>query len=190
MALLYGCNTYFHAAKVYVEAYHTVPKGHCRVVVRLMAYSFFTAWTMYPVLFVLGPEGLNHMSPYTSVITTTIADMLSKQIWGLLGHHLRVKIFEHILIHGDIRKKTKMQVGGEEIEVEELVDEEGDDTVKHDTKELANRASFIVMGENLKAKVRRFILADSSAGCLTCLAQRALATGCQASAHGDLSSHV
>lgn len=170
MALLYGCNTYFHAAKVYVEAYHTVPKGHCRVVVRLMAYSFFTAWTMYPVLFVLGPEGLNHMSPYTSVITTTIADMLSKQIWGLLGHHLRVKIFEHILIHGDIRKKTKMQVGGEEIEVEELVDEEGDDTVKHDTKELANRASFIVMGENLKAKVRRFILADSSAGCLTCLA--------------------
>lgn len=152
LGLVYGCNTYFHSAKVYMEAYHTVPKGHCRLVVRLMAYSFFSAWTMYPVLFVLGPEGLAHMSGYTSTITTTIADCLAKQLWGLLGHHLRVKIFEHILIHGDIRKKTKMQIGGEEIDVEELVDEEGEDTIKHSTKELANRASFIVMGDALKAK--------------------------------------
>ncbi len=78
-------------SQVYIEAYHTVPKGQCRIIVQLMAYCFFTAWTMYPLLFVLGPEGLGHMTAYTSVITTTIADMLSKQVWGALGHHLRVK---------------------------------------------------------------------------------------------------
>ena len=46
------------------------------------------------------------------------------------------------------------QVAGEEIEIEEFVDEEGEDTVKHSTKELANRESFIKMGNNLKQKVR------------------------------------
>ena len=67
--------------------------------------------------------------------------------------HPHSQIFEHILIHGDIRKTTKLQVAGEEIEVEEFVDEEGEDTVKHSTKELANRESFVKMGNNLKQKV-------------------------------------
>nr|AHH02139.1 CnChR2 [synthetic construct] len=129
LGLLYGSNTYFHAAKVYIESYHTVPKGHCRLIVRLMAYCFYVAWTMYPILFILGPEGLGHMSAYMSTALHGVADMLSKQIWGLLGHHLRVKIFEHILIHGDIRKTTTMQVGGQMVQVEEMVDEEDEDTI-------------------------------------------------------------
>ena len=45
------------------------------------------------------------------------------------------------------------QVAGEEIEIEELMDEEGEDTVKHSTKELASRESFVKMGHNLKMKV-------------------------------------
>jgi len=152
LGLLYGSNTYFHAAKVYMEGYHTVPKGYCRTIVRLMAYCFYAAWTMFPILFLLGPEGLGQMSAYMSTVLTTIADVLSKQIWGLLGHHLRVKIYEHILIHGDIRKTTLMQVAGEEVEVEEFVDADDVDGVKHSTAALANRESFVHMAENMKAK--------------------------------------
>ena len=80
------------ALQVYIESYHTVPKGHCRLVVRVMALFFFAAWTMYPLLFALGPEGLNVMNGYQSTICTTVADILAKQLWGLLGHHLRVKV--------------------------------------------------------------------------------------------------
>jgi hypothetical protein len=101
---------------------------------------------------VLGPEGLGIMSAYMSTITTTVADVLSKQIWGLLGHHLRVQIYRHILIHGDIRKTTIMQVGGEDVEVEEFVDEDDEDGVKHSTSKLANRDSFVNMAENMKKK--------------------------------------
>ena len=65
-----------------------------------------------------------------------------------------LQIFEHILIHGDIRKTTKLQVAGEEVEIEEFVEEEGEDTVKHSTAELANRESFVNMGKHLRQKVR------------------------------------
>lgn len=96
--MLYGFNTYFHAAKVYIESYHTVPKGHCRVVVRMMALFFFSGWTMYPLLFALGPEGLGVMNGYQSTITSTIADIMTKQLWGLLGHHLRVKVMSYMIL--------------------------------------------------------------------------------------------
>jgi hypothetical protein len=88
----YGSNTFFHAAKIYVEAYHMVPKGTCRLLVKLMAWCFFTSWIMFPLLFLMGPEGFGHLSPYASVISHTFADVLSKNLWGLLGHHLRVKV--------------------------------------------------------------------------------------------------
>ena len=47
-----------------------------------------------------------------------------------------------------------LQVAGEEVEIEEFVEEEDEDTVKHSTKALANRESFVNMGKNLKQKVR------------------------------------
>jgi bacteriorhodopsin len=57
-----------------------------------MALLFFTGWTMYPLLFALGPEGLKIMNGYVSCICHTVADILTKQLWGLTGHHLRVKV--------------------------------------------------------------------------------------------------
>nr|AHH02115.1 protein 92 [synthetic construct] len=126
---LYSGQTYFQSAKCYVEAHHCVPKGHCRLVIKLMAYAFFASWGTYPVLWVIGPEGLKHTSWYTNTIAHTLCDILSKELWPFLGHHLRIKIREHILIHGDIRKKTTIVIAGESLEVEEFVDEEDEDTV-------------------------------------------------------------
>nr|7C86_A Chain A, Sensory opsin A,Channelrhodopsin (ChR) chimera between ChR1 & ChR2 [Chlamydomonas reinhardtii]7E6X_A Chain A, Archaeal-type opsin 1,Archaeal-type opsin 2 [Chlamydomonas reinhardtii]7E6Y_A Chain A, Archaeal-type opsin 1,Archaeal-type opsin 2 [Chlamydomonas reinhardtii]7E6Z_A Chain A, Archaeal-type opsin 1,Archaeal-type opsin 2 [Chlamydomonas reinhardtii]7E70_A Chain A, Archaeal-type opsin 1,Archaeal-type opsin 2 [Chlamydomonas reinhardtii]7E71_A Chain A, Archaeal-type opsin 1,Archae len=126
MGLCYGIYTFFNAAKVYIEAYHTVPKGRCRQVVTGMAWLFFVSWGMFPILFILGPEGFGVLSVYGSTVGHTIIDLMSKNCWGLLGHYLRVLIHEHILIHGDIRKTTKLNIGGTEIEVETLVEDEAE----------------------------------------------------------------
>lgn len=50
--------------QVYIESYHTVPKGICRTIVRAMAWTFFASWGMFPVLFLLGPEGFGHLTVY------------------------------------------------------------------------------------------------------------------------------
>nr|AEL28924.1 chimeric channelrhodopsin C1V1 variant 2 [synthetic construct] len=126
ISLSYGMYTYFHAAKVYIEAFHTVPKGICRELVRVMAWTFFVAWGMFPVLFLLGTEGFGHISPYGSAIGHSILDLIAKNMWGVLGNYLRVKIHEHILLYGDIRKKQKITIAGQEMEVETLVAEEED----------------------------------------------------------------
>lgn len=97
---------------MYIEAYHTVPKGICRQIVRLLAYDFFGSWCMFPILFALGPEGFGHITAYGSMIAHFILDITSKNLWGLGGHLLRVKIHEHILIHGNITRKTKITVAG------------------------------------------------------------------------------
>nr|AHH02107.1 CoChR [synthetic construct] len=129
LGCIYGANTFFHAAKVYIESYHVVPKGRPRTVVRIMAWLFFLSWGMFPVLFVVGPEGFDAISVYGSTIGHTIIDLMSKNCWGLLGHYLRVLIHQHIIIYGDIRKKTKINVAGEEMEVETMVDQEDEETV-------------------------------------------------------------
>nr|AHH02100.1 BsChR2 [synthetic construct] len=129
LGLVYGCNTYFHAAKVYIEGYHTVPKGECRIIVKVMAGVFYCSWTLFPLLFLLGPEGTGAFSAYGSTIAHTVADVLSKQLWGLLGHHLRVKIHEHIIIHGNLTVSKKVKVAGVEVETQEMVDSTEEDAV-------------------------------------------------------------
>jgi bacteriorhodopsin len=53
---------------------------------------FFGSWLLFPILFLLGPEGFGHLPPWVSIIAHTFADMLSKNLWGLLAHALRNKV--------------------------------------------------------------------------------------------------
>jgi bacteriorhodopsin len=78
--------------QIYIESYHSVPKGECQTLIKAMAWTFFTSWVMFPILFAAGPEGLGVLTPYGSTIGHTVADLLSKNLWGLIGHHLRVKV--------------------------------------------------------------------------------------------------
>eukprot|EP00798_Chlamydomonas_sp_ICE-L_P024783 gene24783-10424_t len=156
LGLTFGMYTFYAAAKIYIEAYHTVPKGVCRQLVKFQAYDYFLTWSLFPVLFILGPEGFGHISQYASGIAHEILDLFSKNLWGILGHLIRVKIHHHILEHGHITLKTKMVVGGEEVEVETYVDQEEaadpeneDAIVDKGTAELANRHSFVVMKERM-----------------------------------------
>ena len=149
----YAVITFTQAAKCFAESYIAVPKGICRHIVRAMAYILFVTWTGYTVVFIIGPDGLYKLNTYNSTILLTILDIWSKQIWTFCGHVLRIKIHEHIIIHGDIRKKTKLKIGGEDVEIEEYVDEDDADGVKQDSSALANRNSFVIMRDRLKAQV-------------------------------------
>ena len=56
----------------------------------------------------LGPEGFGKISAYSSGIAHEVCDLLSKNLWGLLGHTIRFKIHQHILLNGNLTKKTKV----------------------------------------------------------------------------------
>lgn len=66
------------------------------------------AWTLFPILFVFGPTGIELLSVYGSNIAYCIADIISKNAWSMIGHVLRIKIHEHIIIHGNLVKPTKV----------------------------------------------------------------------------------
>ena len=75
-----------------MEAFHKVPKGKCRKLVKAMAYAFFGSWVWYPILFVLGPEGFGHLSIAGSDIAHTFVDLSSKNLFGFIGHILRLEV--------------------------------------------------------------------------------------------------
>lgn len=101
----------------------------------------------FPILFLFGPEGFSHLTLAGSHIAHSVADLLSKNLWGWLGWYLRYKVKEHIIIHGDLRKKTKVSWLGQEMEVEGWVDEDEAhdpkaEVVRHSTQAYKRRASF------------------------------------------------
>nr|AHH02097.1 protein 117 [synthetic construct] len=123
VSFAYCAITYWQAARVYAETYIMMPKGGCRRMVAWMAAIFFTCWgIVYPLTFALGPEGLNVISFHLSNFIHCVADLFAKLLWGAMGHHLRFMIAKHILIHGDLRKTTKVKFGNAELEVETFIE--------------------------------------------------------------------
>nr|AHH02123.1 TcChR [synthetic construct] len=126
---IYGASTFYHAACIYIESYHTMPAGKCKRLVVAMCAVFFTSWFMFPALFLAGPECFDGLTWSGSTIAHTVADLLSKNIWGLIGHFLRVGIHEHILVHGDVRRPIEVTIFGKETSLNCFVenDDEEDD---------------------------------------------------------------
>jgi hypothetical protein len=60
VGLCYGCNTFYNAARVYIESFHTVPKGICRQLVMILAWLFFVSWAMFPLAFIAGMMTLSY----------------------------------------------------------------------------------------------------------------------------------
>lgn len=87
----YGFTTFYTAASVYVEAWRSVP-DECKSLLKVMAYFFYSGWLMFPVLFVVGPEGAGHLSDAGSTIGHSIADLLSKQSWGVCEYLMENKL--------------------------------------------------------------------------------------------------
>jgi ABC-type amino acid transport system permease subunit len=79
VGLCYGANTFYNAARVYVESFHMVPKGICRKLVMSLAWMFFVSWALFPLAFIAGTylkavgTAIKHMhmlmrlSPWSSI---------------------------------------------------------------------------------------------------------------------------
>lgn len=101
----------------------------------------------------VGPEGSKTISYAGSTIVHTFADLLSKNLWGFVANYLRLCIHKHIIMYGDLRKKVKVQIAGEEMELEQYQDEQDEETIKYSTEPLASRNSFIHMRNQMQAQV-------------------------------------
>jgi hypothetical protein len=101
-----------------------------------------------------GPEGSKTLSYAGSTIAHTVADLLSKNLWGFVANYLRLCIHKHIIQYGDIRKKVKVNVAGHETELEQYQEEPDEETIKYSTEALASRHSFINIRNQMQAAVR------------------------------------
>eukprot|EP00218_Dolichomastix_sp_CCMP3274_P013063 CAMPEP_0170143336 /NCGR_PEP_ID=MMETSP0033_2-20121228/10355_1 /TAXON_ID=195969 /ORGANISM="Dolichomastix tenuilepis, Strain CCMP3274" /LENGTH=436 /DNA_ID=CAMNT_0010379783 /DNA_START=126 /DNA_END=1436 /DNA_ORIENTATION=+ len=106
VGLCYGFNTFYTAAAVYLEAWKNVPE-ECKNLVKVMAYCFYSSWIMFPVLFILGPEGAGHITHDGSVIGHTIADLLSKNLWGILDWWLDYQLKMRLEMEMDDDNETE-----------------------------------------------------------------------------------
>lgn len=109
----YGFSTFYTAASVYLEAYRNVPED-CRGLIKTMAYSFYSGWIMFPILFLIGPEGAGHITGDGSTIGHSVADLLSKNLWGVFEWRLDTKLHHHTLA----------------LQVEEETDDDGNPIIK------------------------------------------------------------
>jgi len=111
----YGIVTYFTCLEVYVESYANVPPN-AKKTVSIMAYMFFMSWLCFPLFWLLGEEGFGHVNQNMSTILHSIADLFSKNLWGLYSWYLRVQVREY---HRKkwFEEQERMKVGEKEFEV-------------------------------------------------------------------------
>eukprot|EP00227_Mantoniella_beaufortii_P012566 CAMPEP_0197575022 /NCGR_PEP_ID=MMETSP1326-20131121/568_1 /TAXON_ID=1155430 /ORGANISM="Genus nov. species nov., Strain RCC2288" /LENGTH=417 /DNA_ID=CAMNT_0043137715 /DNA_START=248 /DNA_END=1498 /DNA_ORIENTATION=- len=107
LGVFYGMTTFYTAFLVYAEAYENVPAGKCQKLVSHMAWMFYLSWMLFPVMFLLGPEGAGHLDNDGSVIGHTFADLLSKNLWGIWSVFLREAVRAH---HRKLWKEEQMQM--------------------------------------------------------------------------------
>eukprot|EP00854_Cymbomonas_tetramitiformis_P016962 gene16962-20153_t len=93
VGFVYGLTTWYTACAVYIESYQNVPNV-AKPTVRYMAIMFFVSWAMFPLLFLMGPEGFGHISNAGSTIGHTFADLLSKNLWGIYAWFVDGKLVD------------------------------------------------------------------------------------------------
>ena len=85
---------------MYLEAFRNVPDD-LKPLVKYMTYIFYSSWVMFPILFVAGPEGFGHVSPAGSIIGHSIADLLSKNLWGIFDWWLDYQVKVRAMLEDD-----------------------------------------------------------------------------------------
>ena len=114
---LFGINTFYNAAQVYIEAYYIVPQGICQRGVKFLTWAYFLSWPLFPVMFVFGPTGFGHLDRYGDLIAHAIIDFISKNIWGMFAWYLRYLVHTHVVMNGHHTKRVKTVILGQEREL-------------------------------------------------------------------------
>jgi len=79
------CST---AANIYTEALRVYPMN-ARLTLRFTAGLFFISWSMYPLFWLLGPDGFSIITNDTSTALHAITDLFAKNLWGYLMFRVR-----------------------------------------------------------------------------------------------------
>lgn len=113
---VYGVVTFYTCMQVYIESYANVPPV-CKKTVATLAYMFMFSWGSFPALFLMGPEGFDHINIHWSTILHSIADLFAKNLWGLYAWYLRIQVREY---HRKMwfEEQERLKKGEDEFEVD------------------------------------------------------------------------
>ncbi len=79
-----------------------------------MIMMFFASWSIFPIFFLLGPEGFKVVSLGTSILLQAIGDLLSKNLVGILINKKKKKIVKtstNIKKSGLSKQRSEMEGG-------------------------------------------------------------------------------
>ncbi|KAK3280803.1 hypothetical protein CYMTET_11373 [Cymbomonas tetramitiformis] len=152
VGFVYGANTFYTAAGVYLEAWKNVPE-QCKSTIKAMAYIFYVSWCMFPILFVLGPEGAGHISGEGSTIGHCIADLLSKNLWGIFEWNLDTTLLR-LNEEAEDDEEDEDEEGAEEEDDEAKKTEAVDVKAEEDPKAAVAAAPAVDVKEVLVAPVK------------------------------------
>ncbi|KAK3233187.1 hypothetical protein CYMTET_56505 [Cymbomonas tetramitiformis] len=86
---------YVAAMEVYNRAYALYP-AQALPYINLMRAIFFITWSLFPVFYILGPEGFDAISLETSVVLHVLNDMFAKNLWGFLAYYVRSNLLHDV----------------------------------------------------------------------------------------------
>ncbi|CAG9467467.1 unnamed protein product [Pedinophyceae sp. YPF-701] len=155
IGVVFGGTTFYTAAQIYIESYHVVPAGICRQLVRYMTWAFFLSWPIFPLNFLAGPEGFGFFNSSGSVIAQSVCDLISKNLWGMLGWYLHYKVHEHVVMHGVVTKRMEVDFLGTKRVIEAWADEDDPDATRQASHAVSQRRSIRNMRTQLKSRGRR-----------------------------------
>lgn len=103
--ILFGI--FFAANEIHGEA-HALDEV-AKFYFNLYMYIFYFTWTLYGVLFIFEPTGIDLIGPFESEVAYSVLDMLSKQTFGFVGWYLRwevLRVRPHSFCPFGSRKKS------------------------------------------------------------------------------------
>eukprot|EP00873_Tetraselmis_striata_P023124 jgi/Tetstr1/443388/TSEL_031403.t1 len=99
-----------YTAIQYVELYYTLNIVACRRAITPLAALWYAVWLIYPILFILGPEGFGSLSAPSSAIGYAVADLI-KLLWSLCAWNINQLCRKYAKKHGTISKKVALPFG-------------------------------------------------------------------------------
>nr|AHH02111.1 protein 72 [synthetic construct] len=89
----------------YARTLRLLPTDRDRNMYRVLIIIFLATWNVYPVIFVIGTEGIRTLNPDVEVIILTFTDLTAKVIFGFIYLKLEDNKYE-----ADIEKRVTKEV--------------------------------------------------------------------------------
>ena len=93
---------FYESRKIFNESYRNMPdRAHSTL--KCIDVVFHSSWSGFAVCFFIGPEGLHLIPLNTTRLLYALFDIMSKNIYAMLGYHLRWNILRMVSQRGMMR---------------------------------------------------------------------------------------